>query len=1362
MAFPPTMALSRSLSTQVMRARCFTGDTWVDDDVEVWILAEVVHQDNTLLTVRRKSNGEDIEVDLGFGEAHTANPKVVSDMTSLHHIHEAGILYNLAERSKVESQRPYTFMGTILIAVNPLRRIPNPDVSEYMDRALNPEAPHPYAIAELAYHQMRLGAGRKAANQSIVVSGESGAGKTETSKIILTFLTHRSAGGVTNLDQKVLDSSPILESFGNAKTLRNNNSSRFGKFLKLQFTKDKHRLAGAFIETYLLEKSRVLTPGVGERNFHVLYQLVAGASDLGLDLKLEGVGSYKILSRGDCITLDGVDDAKEFKGVRAAFDTIGMGEESQLQVWQMLAAMLHLSNLEFSVLDHQQGEITTISDNETLSTLARLLGVEEEALRTMLTQRVIATRGEIFTIQVGLDDASLVRDAIVKSLYEALFLWVVSVINNSLGKGEDSLPFIGVLDIFGFENFDTKNEFEQLLINFTNESLQDTFNKQVFSNELRLYEEEGIDVVVSTCPDNADCLKMLSGKPGGIIPRLDNICAEPNPSDARYLDGLHKAYLRHQDFPQTSQRDMRENFWVKHYAGKVKYTVHGWVERNMDRVPESFSTTLATSKHRVVQEATSKYRGGAASTATKAKTARARKTLTKPTVGKAFLASMQDLNLTLLSTTCNFIRCIKPNAAMQCGVFSNRYVVDQLQCLGILQTCEVLKVGMPTRVTYTELKEVLGDNAAEAEKLFAGEPETALIAAILWAFEVPLEVFRLGRTRVFFRAGQISTLQKILNETGPEKGPWIFGRLQEALANRHKAKAAADEAKAAVKSAQSAVREAEEETTKAIGADKEEQDEEDDGGLPARLSPKSVLSSDDEYLLESALKKARKAGACVSQVEQFVQAAREDGVGTFAAGALERLLAASKEALQSINASSAAADEVEGATQKAKGGDAAGEIRRIEGSLERLRDEFRETKNLAVSSDEAAAKCQVEKAQEFTEQAKRKASAVSSQAAAVTGDAREFARAAERQTEALQRAKALLPKVTSATEEALAAFSAFKTTVKESSAAEEAAAREASDKAEAEAKNAAAAAAEAAAAAAAAETARLEAEEAAKAKAGLEALSIKQSNTGGKDDDDDDDDDMSNLPSEAPKSGSRSRLMQKMPSRSVQDLLDTTVTPSMSVSPKPEPKDDLGGSLKNLAVAKPGSSRTIGRKGSTSSSVSTASVSSRLAFETKFNEAAVAGRMEGYLMKQSKHSSRWKSQFFRLDDGFLTCYDMKSLVGTTPNKEMELTGHSTASFATTKNCFCVRTGDAAWFLMARDLASMTEWMTAINAEIHRLFVKLYDVPEDNYWSQGVQCRFFYRMVAGARPQWILTYPEEAAPRTGDGLFEGDAIDVVQV
>ncbi|CAM9621035.1 unnamed protein product, partial [Ectocarpus sp. 13 AM-2016] len=474
----------------------------------------------------------------GFGEAHPHNPKVVADMTSLHHIHEAGILHNLGQRAHIKDQKAYTFMGTVLIAVNPLRRLEDPPMESFMNRPLNPETPHPYAIAELSYHQMRLGAGRKAANQSIIVSGESGAGKTESSKIILKFLTHRSVGGVTSLEQKVVDSSPILESFGNAKTLRNNNSSRFGKFLKMQFTRDKYRLAGAFIETYLLEKSRVLTQCKGERNFHILYELVKGAAKSGL--------------------------AKD------------------LQMWKALGAVLHMSNVAFEGKDDAQGEVAAVKDPAALKKLSALLGVETSLLEAMLTQREVKTMAETFTKKLELQDASLTRDAIVKSLYE----------------GEESLPFIGVLDIFGFENFDTKNEFEQLLINFTNESLQDTFNKQVFSNELRLYEEEGIDVVVSSCPDNEECLKMLSSKPKGIIPSLDSVCSEPKPTDARYLDGLHKTYVRHQHFPRTKPKDMRECFSVKHYAGTVKYTVEGWVERNMDSIPVAFAASLGTSTHK--------------------------------------------------------------------------------------------------------------------------------------------------------------------------------------------------------------------------------------------------------------------------------------------------------------------------------------------------------------------------------------------------------------------------------------------------------------------------------------------------------------------------------------------------------------------------------------------------------------------------------------------------------------------------------------------------------------------------------------------------------------------------------------------
>ncbi|CAM9169756.1 unnamed protein product [Laminaria digitata] len=1312
-------------------------------------------------------------------------------MTSLHNIHEAGILYNLGERSKLLNQRPYTFMGTVLIAVNPLRRIPHPDMSEYMDCSLDPEAPHPYAIAELAYHQMRLGAGRKIANQSIVVSGESGAGKTETSKIIITFLTHRSVGGVTELEQKVVDSSPILESFGNAKTLRNDNSSRFGKFLKLQFTKDKYRLAGAFIETHLLEKSRVLSHGPGERNFHILYELVTGGASSGLsaELKLDSVESFKIICHGGCTTLDGVDDAVQFQGVKAAFDTIGMSAGTQMEVWKMLASVLHMSNLRFDKVDNEQGEIASISDREALSTLATLLGVKESALEALLTQRVVATLGEVFTKQLSVPDANLTRDAIVTSLYESLFQWIVAVINSSLGRDEDSLPFIGVLDIFGFENFGTKNEFEQLLINFTNESLQDTFNRQIFNNELKLYQEEGIDVVVSTCPDNAECLKMLCSMPRGIIPSLDNVCAEPSPSDCRYLEGLHRTYARHQDFPRTKPKNMRECFWVKHYAGKVKYTVEGWVERNMDRVPPSFHDTLQRSTHKVVIEATSKYGQVPAGSP---RTARPRRqTLVKPTVAKAFLGSMQDLNVTLLSTTCNFIRCIKPNAAMQCGLYDNRYVVDQLQCLGILQTCEVLKVGMPTRVTYTELKEVLGDNAAEAETLFKGEPESALVAAILWAFEVPSEAFRLGRTRVFFRAGQISILQEILNETSADRGPVILGRLQEALANRHTAKGAAEEAQFAVTSAEVAVNKAQQEATKALGA------EEDDGDG-------SVRSDDGQHELESAAKKARKAGNCVLQLHACVEAAREGEVGTYAEGAMDRVTTAFKETLRTMNASSAMADELEVATITAKGGDVAGEMRQLEVTLERLCESFQEAKRLAAGSQEAAAKCQ---------------------ASAVTYAAKDIAQAAERQMEALAKAKSMLSSVTAATEEALAALSFFKTLVADASL-EEMKAREMKEKEmkekelkakelkakELKAKELKARELKAIELKAMELKAKelkvkeLKAKEASDAKAVAEARSLAAAQKAEQEAAEKDENaarkvihvyislcvSFSSSPPFRPRQSLRQiiqlsvTLHYTLMPLSMQALLECcshralVLGSALDTSETRDHAADLasprGGLVKTILSRSvenlPSTAGTIDARYVQSvphADVSHAEVSCSSAmlwkrhtsFRNMFKEAMEGGCMEGHLIKLSTYASQGELHYFQLKGGILTCYDKRSLARTRNNECMELTAHSVTVHTNVRNCFSVRTGLVAWFLQAKNEAEMSEWMTAVNAQVHWLFTKCCNVPEDNYWSQGLKGQFFYRMVDGAQPQWIRTFPEEAAPRTGDGVFPGEVIEVTQ-
>ncbi|CAB1114761.1 unnamed protein product [Ectocarpus sp. CCAP 1310/34] len=906
-----------------------------------------------------------------------------------------------------------------------------------------------------------------------------------------------------------------------------------------------------------------------------------------------------------------------------------------------------MSNLRFDKADNEQGEIAAISDRGALATLASLLGVEEAVLEKMLTQRVVQTRGEVFVKQLEENDAKLTRDAIVKSLYEALFLWIVQLINTSLGKGEESLPFIGVLDIFGFENFDTKNEFEQLLINFTNESLQDTFNKQVFNNELKLYEEEGIDVVVSSCPDNTACLLMLSDRPKGIIPSLDNVCAEPNASDARYLEGLHKTYARHMDFPRTQPKDMRDCFWVKHYAGKVKYTIGGWVERNMDSIPQSFNDTLATSTLKVVQEAVASY--GQVSPAP-ASSGRRGSSLKKPTVAKSFLASMQNLNDTLLGTTCNFARCIKPNAAMECGVYDNKYVVEQLQCLGILQTCEVLKVGMPTRVTYTDLKEVLGSNAAEAEKLFAGEPETSLIASILWAFEVPSEAFRLGKTRVFFRAGQISTLQKILNETPAEKSPWIFERLQEALANRQKAKASSGEAKAALEKVEKFMAEARAATRGMLEPDSDDEDGPNVSRRPSMIRAPAAVSEEDLAPLVLAAKKARAAGSTAPQVwkgdvppqvRQLLGAVDEDKIGTYAIGAKDRVVAASETTLADIDDASTKASELEVDIKTIKGGDEATALRRLEDGLNRLKASFKEVKALAQGAQEAADKCQVQKTEEMASAATTKAAVFDGQARVVLIGAKTAAQASQLQKQSLEKAKAMVGSVAAAGEKAAASFSAFKVLVKAANDEEEEA-KEAKmaeeEKAKAREKEAAAAAAAAAAAsvekqkevaaaaAAAAETEKQRAAAAAAASAS-EKLSVMDITDKDGDEEQDGHDD---LVSKAP----QTRGLSRRRTASVKDLLGSQMI--RTPEPSPPPKQ----SSENDATSSKMVSTRLGPKSATG----------RNHFETVFQEAMEGGMMEGHLMKQKRFTARWQTYYFKLEDGFLTHYDKKSLVGTRKRK----------------------------------------------------------------------------------------------------------------
>ncbi|DAZ98837.1 TPA: hypothetical protein N0F65_000993 [Lagenidium giganteum] len=772
---------------------------WIPDSERVWRIVQVVQYEanaekGMVLTVSGKFGQEELDL-REIGDLYKVNPRVVDDMTSLYYIHEAGILENLYARSKPENLRPYTLMANVLIAVNPLVRVVEPKVQDYIKTQMGDRPPHPYAIAEVAFQQMAL---RTPAHcQSIVISGESGAGKTETSKIVLRYLTSREHLAATKkgapvsepkdlaieLDKRLWDTNPILEAFGNAKTLRNHNSSRFGKFMKLQFLPEKNSLCGAFIETYLLEKFRVVAQIPGERNFHIFYFLLAGADDaLRSQLQLESVDKYDYLNQSGCVSDPNIDDELLFDEVVSALGTVGIDAELQKSVWSVLAGLLHLGNIRLKDKETAEGDVGEVTKDAEryLKACATLLGTDSNALSKVITEREISTRGEIFTIRRTAKEGSYVRDAIAKSIYNHLFKWILYKINGSLGHGESSLPFIGVLDIFGFESFEV-NDFEQLLINFANEALQATFNQQVFIAEQELFTAEGIDVGKIVWPDNRECIDLIAMKPNGILPLLDQEAKTPKPSDEKWNATLHKTHAGHVHFLAPHEKDKKYVFIVKHFATRVPYTIGNFIDKNNDTIPKDLEDFVMSSNSTIIKELFSSKTEIESMDAPPSSNA-SRKVLT---VSAKFCDQMQVLVDTLNATRCNFIRCIKPNPTMTPGQFDHGYVVDQLRCTGMLATCELLKVGLPTRVSYEEIcriyKPVLPPSVVP---MFAAYNDRTFTEAVLWSFRVDPDAYRLGRTKVFFKTGKIALLDALLKVDMAKMGPWILARLKKWLARR--------------------------------------------------------------------------------------------------------------------------------------------------------------------------------------------------------------------------------------------------------------------------------------------------------------------------------------------------------------------------------------------------------------------------------------------------------------------------------------------------------------------------------------------------------------------------------------------------
>ncbi|GJN17885.1 hypothetical protein PR202_gb04991 [Eleusine coracana subsp. coracana] len=499
---------------------------WVEDKDLAWVDGEVFQIDGQNAHIRT-TKGKTVIANISniHPKDTEAPPGGVDDMTRLSYLHEPGVLDNLAVR--YAKNIIYTYTGNILIAINPFQRLPNlvdvRTMEKYKGANLGDLDPHVFAIADVSYRQM-INEGK---SNSILVSGESGAGKTETTKLLmryLAFLGGRSGTGARTVEQQVLESNPVLEAFGNAKTVRNNNSSRFGKFVEIQFDKSG-KISGAAIRTYLLERSRVCQINSPERNYHCFYFLCAAPSEDLKKYKLGDPASFHYLNQSACIKVDGINDAEEYLATRNAMDTVGITEQEQEAIFRVVAAVLHLGNINFA--KGKEADSSVIKDDKSrfhLNAAAEILMCDRQKLENALINREINTPEGVITTSVGPQSATVSRDGLAKQIYSRLFDWLVNRINASIGQDPTSNQLIGVLDIYGFESFKT-NSFEQLCINFTNEKLQQHFNQNVFKMEQEEYTREQINWSYIEFVDNQDVLDLIEKKPGGIIALLDEAWA---------------------------------------------------------------------------------------------------------------------------------------------------------------------------------------------------------------------------------------------------------------------------------------------------------------------------------------------------------------------------------------------------------------------------------------------------------------------------------------------------------------------------------------------------------------------------------------------------------------------------------------------------------------------------------------------------------------------------------------------------------------------------------------------------------------------------------------------------------------------
>ncbi|PRP86414.1 hypothetical protein PROFUN_05333 [Planoprotostelium fungivorum] len=658
----------------------------------------------------------------------------VDDLVLLDEINEAAIIDAIKKR--YEADMIYTYIGQVLIAVNPYRTIPNlygkNIIKNYQGRYFFEEPPHVYAIAESAYHSLMS----EGLNQCVIITGESGSGKTESSKLIMQYIAAITGKSkqVQRVKEQILESNPVLEAFGNAKTVQNNNSSRFGKYFEIQFDYNGEPTGGR-VTNYLLEKSRVISQAHEERNFHIFYQLLAGGSSEKSAFKLGSVDQYKYLNSSGCTAIQGVNDADEFRATKHAMNVIGIPEQDQLGAFSLLAAVLHLGNLTFKEKGAREG--CGVVEKEGLNIVAQLLGTSPAELEKALTTRSVSrggARASSYITPLSLPEVGFGRDALAKSIYSRVFDWLVEAINDSILDATSEFS-IGVLDIYGFEIFKF-NSFEQLCINYVNEKLQQIFIELTLKSEQEEYVKEKIQWTNIDYFNNKPCVELIEMK-AGVMGILDEESIFPQGTDSSLLAKLHKNCATHKFF-EKNEKD-RNTFAIKHYAGVVAYNVDGFLDKNKDTLFNNLRTMLEGSKSPfisklwVAEKVDDKKR--------------------PPTSVMQFRSQVLSLVDTLMSCHPQYIRCIRPNGVKQSKNFDMTLSTNQVKYLGLLENVRVRRAGFAYRQTYERFLHRFKMVSNETWPKWNGAAKEGTVA-ILKACGIDNKSYELGASKVFIKKPQ--------------------------------------------------------------------------------------------------------------------------------------------------------------------------------------------------------------------------------------------------------------------------------------------------------------------------------------------------------------------------------------------------------------------------------------------------------------------------------------------------------------------------------------------------------------------------------------------------------------------------------